>query len=88
MRKRVFDNRSRQEVGARDVSTDVLILVVLVLDSNVKKELPSISLLYLHSLGTTSHRSVVRRPPYRPTIMHSSNLSEKTGYELYLCDEG
>ena len=47
MRKRVFDNRSRQEVGARDVSTDVLILVVLVLDSNVKKELPSISLLFI-----------------------------------------
>ena len=49
VRKRVFGKHSQQEVGARDLSTDVLILVVLVLDSNVKKELSLTSLLCLPS---------------------------------------
>ena len=44
-RKRVFGKHSRQETGVRGVLTDVLILVVPVLDSNVEKVLSSTSLL-------------------------------------------
>ena len=44
-RKRVFGKHSRQETGARGILTDVLILVVPVLDSNVEKVLSSTSLL-------------------------------------------
>ena len=63
-RKRVFGIHSRQETGARGILTDVLVLVVPVLDSNVKKVLSSTSLLCLTSPGTPSHTSVARRPPY------------------------